>query len=504
MSRPAPTMERPGRTTRRPISAFGPCRRPRRPGGARRLLPVAARYDLMNDVMSPGVHRLWKDAMIDWLAPRPGQRLLDVAGGTGDIAFRFLKRAPERDGDRARHDRGDAGRGTPARRGRELARPARLGRRATRWRCRSPTRRFDAYTISFGIRNVTRIADALAEAFRVLRPGGRLMVLEFSRDAECRRCSGLYDRYSFNVIPPMGQIVAGDRDSYQYLVESIRKFPDQETFAGMIRAGGFRPGQVPQPLDGRSPRCIRAGSSEVRGPHNIWRLIRTGATFERTGAMRRRARGARRAAAPAAGRARARLAVPVARLTGRPGAAADPARADGARAGLHQVRPDPVDPARRRGRRARRTACRAAGQAAALPDREARPTVERELGQPVDATLRGFRRPVAAASIAQVHRARLRDTGEEVAVKVLRPGHRARLPRTSTPSTSPPDDRAPSPPSRRLRPMEVIAHFEGVVQGELDLRLESCGGRGVRGEHGEGSGLPRAGAVSGLSGRAGC
>ncbi len=198
---------------------------------------VANKYDIMNDVMSVGIHRLWKDAMMDWLAPRPGQRLLDVAGGTGDIAFRFLKRAPsavatvldmtesmlvegqkraeaENMADRLNWVVGDA-----------MALPFEANT-------------FDIYTISFGIRNVTRIEDALTEAYRVLKPGGRIMVLEFSQLPN----PGLqwaYDRYSFNVIPAMGQIVAGDRDSYQYLVESIRKFPDQDMFAAMIRAAGF-------------------------------------------------------------------------------------------------------------------------------------------------------------------------------------------------------------------------------------------------------------------------
>ena len=201
---------------------------------------VARRYDLMNDVMSGGVHRLWKDAMMDWLAPRPGQRLLDVAGGTGDIAFRFLKRAP----------------GAVATvcdmteamlvEGRKRAEAANLGERLD-WVAGDamalpfPDARFDVCTISFGIRNVTRIGDALSEACRVLKRGGRLMVLEFSRIPN-EGLQWLYDRYSFNVIPVMGQVVTNDRESYRYLVESIRRFPDQETFAGMIRAAGF--GQV--------------------------------------------------------------------------------------------------------------------------------------------------------------------------------------------------------------------------------------------------------------------
>ena len=199
---------------------------------------VAARYDLMNDLMSAGIHRLWKDAMMDWLAPRPGQRLLDVAGGTGDIAFRFLRRA----GPGAAAVVLDMTESMLAE-GRRRAEAEDFADRLD-WVVGDAMDlpfddgSFDVYTISFGIRNVTRIEDALAEAFRVLRPGGRLMVLEFSQvpNAALQR---LYDLYSFNVIPAMGQVVAGDRESYQYLVESIRRFPDQERFAAMIRNAGF-------------------------------------------------------------------------------------------------------------------------------------------------------------------------------------------------------------------------------------------------------------------------
>lgn len=198
---------------------------------------VASKYDVMNDLMSVGIHRVWKDQMMDWLAPRPGQKLLDVAGGTGDVAFRFLKRAP----------------GATATvcdmtepmliEGRKRAEAEQMAQ-SLDWVVGDAmalpfeANSFDVYTISFGIRNVTRIQDALAEAFRVLRPGGRLMVLEFSQIPN-DLLQWAYDRYSFNVIPVMGQIVANDRESYQYLVESIRRFPDQDSFAGMIRAAGF-------------------------------------------------------------------------------------------------------------------------------------------------------------------------------------------------------------------------------------------------------------------------
>lgn len=198
---------------------------------------VASKYDVMNDAMSLGIHRIWKDAMMDWLAPRDGQKLLDVAGGTGDISFRFLKRAPNAhatvfDMTQSMLDEG-----------RKRAEASAMADKLD-WVCGDAmalpfaNNSFDVYTISFGIRNVTRIEDAIAEAFRVLRPGGRFLVLEFSQIPN-PALQWAYDRYSFNIIPPMGKIIANDADSYQYLVESIRKFPEQEVFAQMIRDGGF-------------------------------------------------------------------------------------------------------------------------------------------------------------------------------------------------------------------------------------------------------------------------
>ena len=198
---------------------------------------VASKYDVMNDVMSMGIHRVWKDAMMDWLAPRDGVKLLDVAGGTGDISFRFLKRAP---GAHATvfdmtQSMLDEGKERPE---------AQAQADSLDWVCGDAMalpfedNSFDVYTISFGIRNVTRIPDALSEAYRVLKPGGRIMVLEFSQLPN-EGMQKLYDLYSFNVIPKMGKVIAGDADSYQYLVESIRKFPDQELFASMIREAGF-------------------------------------------------------------------------------------------------------------------------------------------------------------------------------------------------------------------------------------------------------------------------
>ena len=217
---------------------------------------VAARYDLMNDLMSAGIHRLWKDALIDWLAPRPDMALLDVAGGTGDIAFRFLRRGG---GHATVCDM------TEAMLAEGAARAEAKAIHDVDWVCGDamalpfPDRQFDAFTIAFGIRNVTRVQDALAEAYRVLRPGGRFLCLEFSR-VPVPLLRKLYDAYSFNVIPAMGKAVTGDRDSYQYLVESIRQFPDQETFAGMIRTAGF--GQVKY-------RNLTQGVAAI---HSGWRL----------------------------------------------------------------------------------------------------------------------------------------------------------------------------------------------------------------------------------------
>ncbi|MBU0643721.1 MAG: bifunctional demethylmenaquinone methyltransferase/2-methoxy-6-polyprenyl-1,4-benzoquinol methylase UbiE [Alphaproteobacteria bacterium] len=198
---------------------------------------VASKYDIMNDVMSMGIHRVWKDALMDWLAPRPGQRLLDVAGGTGDVSFRFLKRAP---GASAVVLDMTESMLVAGRKRAEAEQMAESLNWVTGDAMALPfeDNQFDVYTISFGIRNVTRIQDALSEAYRVLKPGGRLMVLEFSQLPN-PAMQKAYDLYSFNVIPRMGQMIAGDRDSYQYLVESIRKFPDQDSFAQMIKTAGF-------------------------------------------------------------------------------------------------------------------------------------------------------------------------------------------------------------------------------------------------------------------------
>jgi demethylmenaquinone methyltransferase/2-methoxy-6-polyprenyl-1,4-benzoquinol methylase len=202
---------------------------------------VASRYDLMNDLMSMGLHRVWKDIMINTLNPPKGETpfaLLDVAGGTGDIAFRAAKAA----GANFRATVCDINPDMLAV-GRERAAVRHLDDRVSFVEGNAealafPDRAFDGYTIAFGIRNVPRIDLALSEAFRVLRPGSRFLCLEFST-VDVPGLDRLYELFSFRVIPPLGRAVTGDAESYQYLVDSIRKFPRPNAFAEMIRAAGF-------------------------------------------------------------------------------------------------------------------------------------------------------------------------------------------------------------------------------------------------------------------------
>ncbi|PCI33165.1 MAG: bifunctional demethylmenaquinone methyltransferase/2-methoxy-6-polyprenyl-1,4-benzoquinol methylase UbiE [Alphaproteobacteria bacterium] len=206
---------------------------------------VAEKYDIMNDVMSGGLHRLWKNDMIRVMRPEPGMTLLDVAGGTGDIAFRFLDAAKKR-------ERADS----PAAEVTvcdinasmlEVGRDRAIDRGILRnidWVCGNaeglsfPDNSFDVYTIAFGIRNVTNIDKALAEAYRVLKPGGRFLCLEFSK-VNTPLLRKIYDSYSFHILPRFGEMITGDRKSYQYLVESIRQFPTQDKFKSMISEAGF-------------------------------------------------------------------------------------------------------------------------------------------------------------------------------------------------------------------------------------------------------------------------
>ncbi|MCB1501099.1 MAG: bifunctional demethylmenaquinone methyltransferase/2-methoxy-6-polyprenyl-1,4-benzoquinol methylase UbiE [Bauldia sp.] len=202
---------------------------------------VAPSYDLMNDLMSGGMHRLWKDAMVSRLAPprqsRRPFKVLDVAGGTGDIAVRIATRS-----EGAALTVADIN-GEMLAVGRTRALSLRLDHKVTFVEANAealpfPGGHFDAVTIAFGIRNVPRIELALAEAYRVLKPGGRFLCLEFSA-IDIAGLDRIYDLFSFNVIPALGRIVAGDAASYRYLVESIRRFPNQARFAAMITAAGF-------------------------------------------------------------------------------------------------------------------------------------------------------------------------------------------------------------------------------------------------------------------------
>jgi len=203
---------------------------------------VARRYDLMNDLMSGGLHRAWKDALVTAVDPPTGERpfaLLDVAGGTGDVAFRVV--AAGGAGTRAtvvdvNPDMLAVGRERAAERGLEQAVDFVEGNAEA---LPAADRRYDACTIAFGIRNVPRIERALAEAFRVLKVGGRFACLEFS-SVDVPGLDALYELYSFNLIPALGRAVVGDAEPYRYLVESIRQFPKPDAFAAMLRAAGFR------------------------------------------------------------------------------------------------------------------------------------------------------------------------------------------------------------------------------------------------------------------------
>ncbi len=222
---------------------------------------VARRYDMMNDLMSAGMHRVWKSAFVDWLSPpkRAGWKALDVAGGTGDIALRILE-ASDRKADVTVLDIN----GSMLEVGQDRAAKKGVAEHLTFVEANAealpfPDKCFDAYTVAFGIRNVPRIDVALSEAFRVLKTGGRFLCLEFS-EVDMPMLDKFYDAWSFNAIPAIGKAVTGDGDSYRYLVESIRKFPGQEDFAAMIRKAGF------------SRVSYRNYSGGIAAAHSGWKL----------------------------------------------------------------------------------------------------------------------------------------------------------------------------------------------------------------------------------------
>jgi len=222
---------------------------------------VAHRYDMMNDLMSGGVHRFWKDAMVEWLNPQPGMTVLDVAGGTGDIAFRIANAARAHGGE-AEIVVCDI---NAEMLGEGVARAKAAGENAIEWVCGDaerlpiPDSSMDAFTIAFGIRNVTHIDAALREARRVLKPGGRFLCLEFSR-VEAPGLDVLYERYSFSVLPRLGELVAKDGEAYRYLAESIRKFPPQAAFAKMIERAGL------------SRVKVRNLTGGIAAMHSAWRI----------------------------------------------------------------------------------------------------------------------------------------------------------------------------------------------------------------------------------------
>ena len=205
---------------------------------------VARKYDVMNDAMSGGLHRLWKDRFVRRVKPQPGEAILDMAGGTGDIAFRLAAAGAEVTVSDINQDMLDVG----------IERALAKGIDGLVWSCQNaeklnfPGNVFDAYTIAFGIRNVTRIDLALAEAHRVLKFGGRFYCLEFST-TEWPGFKEAYDLYSHRLVPKLGQAIAGDGESYRYLIESIRRFPPMREFEAMIGAAGFAQTRV-EPLLG--------------------------------------------------------------------------------------------------------------------------------------------------------------------------------------------------------------------------------------------------------------
>ena len=206
---------------------------------------VAAKYDVMNDAMSGGMHRLWKDQFVRRVKPQPGEAILDMAGGTGDVAFRLADRGASVTVADINQEMLDVG----VERALERGIDGLVWSRQNAEELSYPARSFDAYTIAFGIRNVTRIDLALDEAHRVLKYGGRFFCLEFST-TEWPGFKDAYDFYSHKLVPKIGQAIAGDAASYRYLIESIRRFPPMPEFERMIRAAGFARTKVEPILGG--------------------------------------------------------------------------------------------------------------------------------------------------------------------------------------------------------------------------------------------------------------
>ena len=449
---------------------------------------VADRYDLMNDLMSGGVHRLWKDAMVARLAPpKTGAvpyRVLDMAGGTGDIAERIVNASVGYAEVTVSDINSDM---------------LRVGaERAKTWRFPAQVKfveanaeelpfadeSFDAYTIAFGIRNVPRIDKALAEAYRVLKRGGRFLCLEFSQ-VDTPVLAEVYTAFSDRVIPPIGKAVTGDAQPYQYLVESIRKFPTPARFS-------------PDDRDGRvQARHAHADDRQYRGAARrlealthgafgaYFRLLRAGFVLAREGALSL----VDNPALPPVMRA----GVSVGRLFERPEVRSS-GRVERLTRALNRLGPTYVKFGQTLATRPDIVGTDVAADLAVLQDKmdPFDPALVpghagRGAGRARRATSRRFRRPIAAASIAQVHKAMLDDENgrRAVAVKILRPGDRtsasAPISRASMPARASPSGWCRG--SRRLRPIEIVKMLDRSARLELDLRLEAAVDLGVRRQH---------------------
>ncbi|KAG1702718.1 Ubiquinone/menaquinone biosynthesis C-methyltransferase UbiE [Nymphon striatum] len=411
---------------------------------------VASRYDIMNDLMSAGMHRLWKDAMISSLAPPKNDtkvwKSLDVAGGTGDIAFRIV----EHGGSQVHTTVFDIN-GSMLEVGEQRAIKKGLADKLTFIEGNAEVlpfedNSFDAYTIAFGIRNVPKMEQAIGEAYRVLKPGGKFMCLEFS-EVNVPLLDKFYEQWSMNAIPKIGKAVTGDGDSYQYLVESIAKFPNQEKFADAIRRQGF---------EKVSWRDFTGG----------WVLAREGVVSELpSDALPPPAKFAHR----------------IARLLARR-QAADRKQSERLSIALNKLGPSWIKLGQFLATRPDVVGSATALDLSLLHDSlepfgldEAKSRIEQSINRPIDEIYTDISEPIAAASVAQVHKATLKDTGETVAIKVIRPGVRARFRKDiETFYTAARFVDRTVEEAKRLKPVSVVDMLDQSAKIEMDLRLEAA------------------------------
>ena len=435
---------------------------------------VARRYDLMNDLMSGGLHRAWKDALVTAVNPPKNERafaLLDLAGGTGDVAFRVADAGGP--GTRVtvcdiNADMLEVGRERASQRGLDGVVAFEEGNAE---QLPYPDRSFDCVTIAFGIRNVPRIERALEEAYRVLRIGGRFLCLEFS-SVDVPGLDALYELYSFQLIPRVGQAVTGDREAYQYLVESIRKFPKPKAFAAHDRSRGISPRLV-YADDRRRGRAPLRLAIVIAGISHLVRLGRAGFVFAREGVFA--LVDTRPLPMPA------KTAIAIARLLERPSTRSGESRLAAALTTLGPTyvklgqflatRPDVV------GTTIARDLESLQDKMAPFPQSEAEAAVATALDKPLSAAYASFGPAVAAASIAQVHRAEIEIDGarKPVAVKVLRPGIERRFKSDLDAFFfAARKAEAFSAEARRLRLIEVVSTLARSVAIEMDFRLEAA------------------------------